>query len=191
MSSPNPTGSQADITQRLNLLLPVGWFTSLTPAKDALVTGIANALSFIYSLFAYVRLQTRIKTATDGFLELIAGDFFGSGNLPRAVGETDAAYLTRIQSGVFLERTTRADLIRVITQFTGNVPLIVEPRRPADLGGYGVACGYSVAGRLGSLSLPYQVFATVARGTLTSDAALYAAIDQVKPVATIVWLKLL
>lgn len=190
MSSPNPTGSQADITNRLNLLLPVRWFTGLTPFKDALVTGIANVLSFIYSLFAYVRLQTRIATATDGFLELIAGDFFGSGALPRLAGETDPQYLTRIQSGLILERSTRADLIRVLTQLTGNIPVVVEPQRPADLGGYRMGCGYSVAGHYGSLMHPYQVFATVARGASNSDATLYAAIDQVKPVATVVWLQL-
>ena len=183
------TGDQADISARMNLLLPVGWFSGLVPFKDALVAGVANAFAFIYALFAYVRLQTRIATATDGFLDLIAGDFFGTG-LPRNPAESDASYRPRIQASLFLEKGTRADVIRVVTQLTGNVPSIVEPSRPADCGGYGTAMGYSVGGRLGSRVHPYQAFLTVARGTSASDVGLYAAIDAVKPVATIVWTKL-
>jgi hypothetical protein len=184
------TGDAADIAARMNLLLPVGWFSGLVPFKDALVAGVASVFAFIYSLFGYVREQTRIATATDGFLDLIAGDFFGA-NLPRNAGELDGSYRPRIQASLFLEKGTRADVIRVVTQLTGNAPLIVEPSRPADCGGYGIAMGYSTAGRLGSRVHPYQAFLTVARGTSASDAGLYAAIDSVRPVATIVWTKLL
>lgn len=183
------TGDAADIAARMNLLLPVGWFSGLVPFKDALVAGVASVFAFIYSLFGYVREQTRIATATDGFLDLIAGDFFGA-NLPRNAGELDGSYRPRIQASLFLEKGTRADVIRVVTQLTGNAPLIVEPSRPADCGGYGIAMGYSTAGRLGSRVHPYQAFLTVARGTSASDAGLYAAIDSVKPVATIIWTKL-
>jgi hypothetical protein len=183
------TGDQADIASRVNALLPVGWFTGLTPLKDALITGIANVFAFIYALFGYLRLQTRIATATDGFLELVAGDFFATA-LPRNSGETDASYRTRIQTSLFLEKGTRADVIRVITQLTGNAPLIVEPSRPADCGGYGIAMGYSVGGHLGSRVHPYQAFISVARGTSASDATLYAAIASVLPEATIAWVKL-
>jgi hypothetical protein len=182
-------GSQQDFMNRLNFLLPVGWFSGLVPLKDALVTGIANVFAFIYALFGYVRLQTRIATATDGFLDLIAGDFFGA-TLLRNAGELDGSYRPRIQTGMFLEKGTRADVIRVVKQLTGNVPLIVEPSRPADCGGYGIAMGYSTAGRLGSRVHPYQAFITVARGTSASDKTLYAAIAAVMPVATIAWVKL-
>ena len=98
--------------------------------------------------------------------------------------------VNRIKSAFFPSKNRRADVVRVVTQLTGNAPLIVEPQRPADLGGYGIACGYSVAGRLGSLELPYQMFLTVPRGTSVSDASLYSAIAQVMPISMIAWTKL-
>jgi hypothetical protein len=157
-------GDQTDIQQRLRQLIPHGWFPNgLSPLRDALLLGLANILAFGYSLLAYVRLQTRISTATDGFLDMIAADFFGS-SLTRGTNQTDASFRARILSNIFRERTTRHSVASVLTQLTGRAPVIFEPARPADTGGYGTnSLGYSIAGGYGSLSLPMQGFVTAFR----------------------------
>lgn len=143
----------------------------MSTIRDALLTGIANMMAFIYALLAYVRVQTRIATATDGFLDLIAADFFGNG-LPRQGGQSDVSYRARIQSAIFLERGTRNALVRVLLQLTGRAPIVFEPQRPADTGGYGVACGYSAGGGYGSLAYPYQSFVTAFRPAWTGLASI-------------------
>lgn len=164
------TGDQADITSRLQQLMPHGWFPNgLSAIRDALLAGIANMLAFIYSMLAYVRLQTRIATATDGFLDLIAADFFGL-SFQRKANENDASYSTRIAANIFLERATRRGLVNMLTRLTGRVPLVVEPSRPADTGAYTIASGYGVAGAYGSLVLPYQSFVTAFRPVAISGS---------------------
>ncbi|PKN07979.1 MAG: hypothetical protein CVU24_14705 [Betaproteobacteria bacterium HGW-Betaproteobacteria-18] len=130
--------------------------------RDALLAGVANGLSFIYSLLAYVRLQTRISTATDGFLDMIAGDFLGDG-LPRKANQTDASYRARIIAAIFRERGTRKAIIAVLTQLTGRAPVVFEPLRPKDTGAYGLAYGYGSGGGYGTLLLPFQAFVTAFR----------------------------
>lgn len=158
------TGDQNDIVSRLQQLMPNGWFTNgLAAIRDALLAGFANSFAFIYSMLAYIRLQTRIATATDGFLDLIAADFFGTG-LPRQPNQTDASYRARILSEIFLERGTRNAVIRILTQLTGRAPIVFEPQRPADTGAYNTGVlGYGVAGGYGSLAYPYQSFVTAFR----------------------------
>ncbi len=151
-------GDADDIVSRLQQQIPFSWFPrALVPICDAALAGIATTLSFLYSLLAYVRLQTRISTATDGFLDLIAADFFGDG-LPRLANQGDASYRARILSSIFRERGTRRAITQVLEQLTGLTPVVFEPARPADTGGYGYACGYGVAGGYGSLLLPLQGF---------------------------------
>lgn len=157
-------GTQSDMLSRLQQMLPKGWFAvGASPIKDALLTGVANAFAFIYSLFAYVQLQTRVASATDGFLDLIAQDFFGN-ELPRLPGQLDGSYRARIQANLLLERATRQSIIRVVQQLTGRAPRVFEPQRAADTGGYNTSSmGYGVAGRYGSRAYPYQAFVTAFR----------------------------
>ncbi|AZG15421.1 hypothetical protein EHF44_16695 [Cupriavidus pauculus] len=191
------------------------------------MTGILNGLAyvgaFIYSLISYTRLQTRIKTATDGWLDMIAADFFGNALL-RAANQSDESFRARILINIFRERATRAGLIRILQDLTGRTPIVVEPTRPADTGSYGgPLIGYGVAGAYGSMLMPFQAFVTAFRPTgsgipliagygvstggysqpsrasyaslsmiqgSVTDADIYAAIDSVKPVATIVWARI-
>ena len=158
-------GDTNDILARLKGLLPNGWFAGPTPVLDTILTGIASALAAVYGLIQYARLQTRIATATDAFLDLIAFDFFGT-TLPRRSGESDAAYRTRIRAALFLERTDRIGMTRMLTALTGRAPVIFEPARPADTGAYNTnTLGYGVAGSYGSLQLPAQAFITAYRPT--------------------------
>ena len=167
------TGDQQDIQNRLQQLLPQGWFPNgLVPLRDALLAGIANMFAFIFSLLAYVRLQTRIATATGGFLDMISLDFFG-GNLPRQASQLDASYRGEIQSALFLQRGTRAAIIKSLTRLTGQAPIVFEPQRPLDTGVYGgPGLAYGVVGGYGSMQYPYQAFVTAFRPPGTGAANL-------------------
>jgi hypothetical protein len=155
------TGDQNDVFARLKSNLPQRWFGSTAdsmPVVDSLLTGIATALSFVYSLYAYAKLQARIKSASDGFLDLIAFDFFGT-SIQRKANQTDASFRATIIANLFRERATRNAIIKVLQDLTGRTPKIVEPKRPADTGSYGgPLIGYGVAGAYGSLQMPYQAF---------------------------------
>lgn len=156
------TGDQNDVFSRIKATLPP-WFGSTTPILDAVTQGLAWAGSFIYSLYAYAKLQTRIKTATDGWLDMIAADFFGT-TLLRAANQTDTSYRARILINIIRERATRNAIVRVLTDLTGRAPAIFEPLRPADTGAYSVPnSGYSSAGGYGSTLIPFQAFITAYR----------------------------
>ncbi|MDE2103830.1 MAG: hypothetical protein KGL39_41720 [Patescibacteria group bacterium] len=224
------TGDQNDIQNRLTALTPNGWFPNgASPILSALYAGCGNAIAAIYSLLAYVRNQTRIATATDGFLDLISQDFFGP-NLPRGANQSDASYRAAIQLALFPQKATRAAVSNILQQLTGRTPIIIEPFSPGDCGAYGslanpnVPCGYNVAGRYGDLQIPYQAFVIAYRpaGAETlpniagynistgaystpsqsdyvaastallnvSDAAIYAAVNNVRPVDSTIWVRI-
>lgn len=156
-------GDRNDLLGRIQALLPHGWFGDSPTILTALLTGFAAIYSSLYAVLAYARLQMRIATSVDGFLDVISADFFGT-SLPRNANESDTAFRNRITVNLFRERATRKAVIQVLTTLTGRAPLIVEPRRPADTGGYSIpTSGYGVAGAYGSLLLPYQAFVTAYR----------------------------
>lgn len=158
------TGDQQDFFQRIKTLVP-RWFGDDTPTIDALVQGLAWAGSFVYSLWAYAKLQTRILTATDGWLDMIAADFFGAALL-RQSNQSDASFRARIIINLFRERATRGGIVKVLQDLTGRTPLVFEPLRPADTGCYGgPAIGYGMAGGYGSMLLPFQALVTAYRPT--------------------------
>ncbi len=151
-------GDQADFVSRLRRLLPNGWFPDSAPVLTGILTGIAAALAPVYSFIAYARLQTRIATATDGFLDLISFDFFGD-TLPRKTGETGDQFRARIQAELALRRGTRPGLIQALTLLTGRSPRIFEPNNLRDTGAYNTTTmGYGMAGAYGSALLPNQTF---------------------------------
>ncbi|CBJ38345.1 protein of unknown function [Ralstonia solanacearum CMR15] len=153
------TGDQSDIYGRLRSYLP-RWFgdAAQSPVLNALLQGLAYTGAYVYSLYAYAKLQTRILTATDGWLDMIAADFFGT-SLQRAANQSDASFRGRIILNLFRERATRNGMIKVLQDLTGRTPTIIEPTRPADTGAYGAPnIGYSQAGAYGSLQMPYQAF---------------------------------
>lgn len=165
------TGSTTDIVNRIKAVLPTGWFPTTTPGSpsnspilDGVLTGLASAWSWLYSLLAYVKLQTRISTATDVNLDIIALDYFGT-SLQRLVNETDTAFRGRIKANLLAPKATRAAVSLAVQQLTGVVPFIFEPRKTTDTGGYGHLGGenatglaYGMAGGYGSLKLPFQAF---------------------------------
>lgn len=120
------TGDQADCLARIKGLLPP-WFGQAggvdTPILDAFLSGPAWALAWVYELYAYAALQTRLATATDGWLDLIAQDFFGA-EVRRTDDEDDDTFRRRIQTTILAERTTPAAIVAALTALTGNVPVI-------------------------------------------------------------------
>ncbi len=152
------TGDVNDFVARIKALLPNAWFADQTPILDALLGGIGSALSFVYNLIAYAGLQTRIATATDGFLDLISFDFFGN-SLPRKTSESDTAFRSRIQSELLLQRATRQGVSEALEILTGRTPIIFEPTRALDTGGLNTpSMGLGVAGRLGTYTMRCQCF---------------------------------
>jgi hypothetical protein len=156
-------GDSENILGRLKALIPPTWFDDENPIRDAILTSCATALSWCYSLYLYAQLQTRIATATDGWLDIAAYDFFGT-NLQRKNGQSDDLFRNTIKTNLFRERGTRKAINDILEDLTGKTPFIFEPARPADTGAYGgPTLGYGAAGGYGSLSLPYQAFVTAYR----------------------------
>ena len=156
------TGDADDFVQRLKAVLPPHWFGDTTPVLDAVLTGLATAWTWLYGMLTYARVQTRIATATDDWLDMISQDFFGA-RLPRRSGEADDSFRQRILLEIRRPRATRPALIEALTDLTGRTPVIFEPARPADTGAWNLALGYGAAGAWGSLSLPCQCFVTAFR----------------------------
>lgn len=165
------TGDQNDVVGRLKAVMVRGWFptttpgaSSNTPVLDGVLAGIASMWAWLYSLLAYVKLQTRIRTATDVNLDIIAQDYFGP-NLTRLVNEGDAQYRFRIKENLLAPKDTRAAVSAAVENVTGVAPFIFEPRNTGDTGGYGASGGpdntglaYGAAGGYGCLALPFQAF---------------------------------
>lgn len=151
------TGDQSDIVSRLQRWLPQGWFPPDTGTRVfAILSGFASLLASIFSTIAYARLQTRLATITDGFVDLAGSDFFGN-LLPRLSGEVDATYSLRIRKEIIRDRNTRAAIDALLFELTGYHPEITENWRGSDnlawRGRYGWRTGH-YSGR----DFRYQVF---------------------------------
>lgn len=142
---------------RLRAMIPSRWRGDDTPVLDAVLAGPASVLQEAADRLAWVRLQSRLRTAEGAWLDQLTFDFLGGG-VQREEGESDESLRTRLRIELLREKATRRAVVRAIEDVTGETPLVIEPARPADIGGYGVARGYGVAGRYGSLRLPYQTF---------------------------------
>ena len=163
-------GDQNDIAGRIRSALPARWFpltapgaASATPVLDGVLAGLGSVWSWLYGMIAYAGLQARLATATDVWLDLIALDFFGL-RVQRLNPESDAQFSARIKAEILRPRATRAAVAQAITDLTGRAPVIFEPARPADTGGYTIGgVGYGAGGGYGDLQLPFQAFITAYR----------------------------
>ncbi|MGK3131167.1 hypothetical protein ACCW76_18405 [Pantoea sp. C8B4] len=161
-------GDQNDFYARLRALLPTGWFDDNSPLLNSVLVAAARTLAWCYTLYRYARNQTRISTATDGWLDMAAHDFFGD-SLQRPPGMTDDAFRKQTLNHLFRECGTRQAIISALKEMTGNTPVLFEPQRPEDTGSYGgPALGYGVAGGYGSVKMPYQAFVVVRRPQVSS-----------------------
>lgn len=158
------TGDQQDILSKLKGNLPTGWFGGTSLYVDAVLSAFAQVGAFIYTAIQEAVTQSRIKTATY-MLDMVAGDFFGT-KLIRRLNETDTSYRARIYTNLFRERATRYSVVRILTDLTGAIPSVFEPRRSMDTKGYNATTlAYNTigAGGYGALGLPHQAFVTAYR----------------------------
>jgi len=131
------TGDSDDMRRRLQSLVPPGWVQRTGPVYNAVLGGIGDTLAWSYSLLLFVRDQTRIKTASGWFLDLIAWDFLGTRVLRRE-NELDDAWRMRFVKEIFRPRVTRAAISDAITDLVGTPPQIFEPWNTDDCGAYDV-----------------------------------------------------
>lgn len=165
-------GDISDFVSRLRSVLPKRWFAENAPNLTAILTCIATPWAWLYSLLSYVVLQTRIYTATDIWLDIIALDFFGS-DLKRESSESDISFRSRILRSVLRSGATRPAISASMRLLTGSEPRIFEPARCGDTGAYstlstgplppGYGLAYGTAGGWGNLSLPFQFFISITR----------------------------
>ena len=156
------TGDQTDMLARVRATLPP-WFPSPSPVIDGALTGIAATLAFVYSLIQYAAAQTRIATASGGWLDLIAWDFFGA-RFTRRQTEIDDSFRPRILQEILRPRATRAAIVRMLKDLTGRAPAIFEPWNTGDCASYGTGtAGYGAGMGYGSLALRNQIFVTAFR----------------------------
>ncbi|MGA3000247.1 MAG: hypothetical protein ABSE20_00835 [Acetobacteraceae bacterium] len=169
---------QQNILKRIKATLPVGWFGENTPILDTVLNSLAAGWVGLLGLLDYVTMQTRIGTATDGWLDLAATDYFGS-RLQRRLQETDSSFRQRICMELLRDRCTRAAIYDTLLELTGRPPVIFEPTNPQDTGCYStsvtteIGCvGYGISGGWGNLNSPFQAFVTAYRPVGTGIAMI-------------------
>lgn len=162
------TGDADDFAWRLRRVLPTGWFPDSAPTLDTILQGMGTIWAALYNQLAFVRAQARIATSTGIWLDMAATDFLG--RFPRRLNEPDASYSLRIRREIVRPRNTRSAIIQVLQDLTGNTPTAFRPTYSADTGGIGTySMGIGVAGRIGSLSYPFQGFVQIQRGTASAS----------------------
>jgi hypothetical protein len=151
-------GDQQDVLRRQRATLGSGWFPDQSPVLDAVLSGFSLVGSQAHSLLMYVRQQGRIKTASDGFLDLIAFDFFGL-RVKRRNGQGDDQLRATIIAEIFRDRVTRTGIQKAVGDLTGFDVRMFEPFNARDTGGFNTPyLGWNCLGRWGSLMLPRQIF---------------------------------
>lgn len=157
-------GSADDFFYRIKALL-VNWFGGASSILDALIHGLSSGLAFFYTQYIYASNQIRLKTASGSWLDILANDFFGN-SLLRARNQSDASFRKKLQLNLFRERGTRKAINDILTDLTGQSPLIVEPLNIVDTSGLGVNFFLGVNGRLGSYGMPHQALINVKRAAV-------------------------
>jgi hypothetical protein len=183
-------GDIDDMRTRLRLTMPARWFADHAPVLDGLFSGLSSVWSALYSLLLYVKLQSRIGTATNGFLDLAGKDLF-SDPILRRLGETDDSFRARLKRAMRREQATRTGLIAAATE-AGFTVRIFEPARPADTGAYNTPAGlaWNIAGGWGSLAMPLESLVTAQSGENAIESELHAGIAGAVPAGGVGWVRI-
>lgn len=126
-------GSKEDIKSRLKSYTPP-WYGEDAIFQGASQDGFATAYVDIYQLLAYIKLQTRLATATDFLLDLAAKDFLNS-FLWRGPGEDDDRFRKTLLTNILREKATRTGIAKFIKDYTGYDPIMFEPWDAGSIGG--------------------------------------------------------
>lgn len=115
---------------KLISLIPSGWFSDTAKTQGgilyALLSAFAKGLDYISDGIAYVKAQTRIKTAFGDNLDKISTDFFGTGLL-RKPGQGDDGFKAKILNRLFQEKATRKGMVQALADVGATVLEIYEP----------------------------------------------------------------
>ena len=150
---------QTALVLRLKQLAPRGWFpeTASAPIIDGVMTAFASVAQHFLTLTVYAQAQSRIATASDGFLDVLAFDFFGFA-VQRLSGQSDISFRKVILLEILRERATRAGIQKSVADLTGFDVRMFEGFNTFDTGGYDTGyLGFDMLGRWGSLDMPFQV----------------------------------
>lgn len=147
-----------DMLTRQKAGLPRSWFPDTSPVLDALLSGATAVFQGAYDLLLYVGQQSRLKTATGGWLDLAAYDFLGL-RFRRRPGQTDDNFRAALIAEIFRERVTRRGIKKAVEDLTAVEARIFEPWNPTDCGGFDTGyLGWDMTGRWGAVDLPRQIF---------------------------------
>lgn len=184
------TGDEVDIRQRLRMTLPARWFSDIAPVLDGILSGLAAGWATLYTLLKYVRLQTRVVTITDGFLELAAQDFL-SAPFPRRPDENDSGYRLRLLLAMRRERVTRAAIVKVAAD-AGFALSIFEPAQPSSTGAYNVPLGlaWNSVGGWGSLQMPFESLLVATPLQEPFESELWQNISDAAPAGGALWMRI-
>lgn len=153
----------ADMVARLKAIVPSAWFSTSAPVKDAILAGIGWVHAQIHALIVYVKLQGRVSSAADVFLDIAARDYTGT-RVTRRLYENDESFRVRLSASLLPSGATRTAMMARLASLSGTTPKIFEPTQPMDTGAYGYGgLGYNLAGGYGSINLPFQAFVRVKR----------------------------
>lgn len=172
------TGDVEDIVRRLRSVIPKGWFGEQSPNLSAILRSFATPWVWLFSLLAFVQAQSRVSSASDMWLDLIAQDYLGA-NCRRKPHESDTLYRVRLRNLLLPHAATRSALAGGVERLTGAAPAIFEPSNCGDTGSYGSLAAtspglaYGVQGGWGSLTLPNQFFINVGPPAI-NDASAFA-----------------
>lgn len=140
-----------------------------------LALGISSPLADLNTQVQAIHLAERLATSTGSEIDSWAADYFGS-NLPRNAGETDSAYIGRIQANLSAKKGTAAGLVTIGTFF--GTTTVVEPWMVGFTGGCDsptLACD-STEGCVGSQIPNVSVFIEVS-STMLATVATQAALS--------------
>jgi hypothetical protein len=169
------TGDVNEIVDRIQAVLPERWFPRNAPTLRAVTTGSATAWWMLRDMISCARSQIRLRTASGAWLDGYVVDFFGS-RLQRRSRERDDTFRSRVIGSILREKVTRRGLCQSLIDLTGRSPIVFEPARPTDTGGWGQVAltgttgfGFGLAGGWGSLCHHHQVFVIAFRPLAVGD----------------------
>jgi hypothetical protein len=195
--------------ERLWSLMPKGWFPIPADAPNlrAFLAGPEAAIGGVVDALTDAKTQSRIRTATGFWLDLVALDFFGR-RVQRAQGQSDAGFRAVILANLIQERVTKRGMASVIENITGISPTIFELWDAQFSGGLdaGFYCDFSIAGDValnhqclisanrpqtglpgfGGLIADGDFSGSVALGSIEGDATVYL-VDQVPAVDSLIF----
>jgi hypothetical protein len=147
----------------------------IEPAGRCAGAAAAVVLAFAYSLFAYAKAQTRIRTASGIWLDIVAQDFFGT-RIVRAAGQNDDSFRSIILANLLRPQATRQAISDVIEALTGFAPR--SSNRSAQWTAAPMASAMAAMGALGPMDrspLPKHFWLRIAHGSRASQRLLAMA----------------